>query len=86
MWLVPGRHTRPATDGDAWKLATSMGLSSEGDPSGAQIFSSVPPGTYTAVVRVKDFPGMVWTETFDVNAGMASPMRVAMPRGLLPLP
>src|SRR5207244_126733 len=76
--LAPGDGKRP--------LASSSGLGSEGDPSGAQTFNAVTPGVYTAVIRVKDFPGMVWTESFEVSSSMPSTLRMSMPRGLTPLP
>ncbi len=80
-WLVPGRVPRPSTDQDAWRLTNENGIASEGDPSGAHSFDSVPPGPYTALVRAKEVPGLVWTESFEVSASMPSPLRLVMPRG-----
>lgn len=84
-WLLPGRRARPASDAEASALAASAGIGSEGDPSGSHTFDSVSPGPYTALLRAKGVPGMVWTESFEVSQGMASPLRLFMPRGLQPL-
>jgi hypothetical protein len=84
VWLVPGRRTLPPMRSDAFELASS-GLPSEGDPGGAHTFASVPPGPYTAVVQPKLLPELMWAEALEVNPGMPSQLRLAMPRGLAPL-
>lgn len=85
VWLVPGRRTLPATLSEASAFAIGNGIASEGDPSGAHSFSSVAPGPYTAVVQVKEYRELMFAEAFEVNPGMASPLRLSMPRSLEPL-
>ncbi|MBK7857599.1 MAG: carboxypeptidase regulatory-like domain-containing protein [Archangiaceae bacterium] len=81
-WLVPGRVAVPSTVKGA-DAQLSGALESEEGPDGTHGFSSVSPGVYTAVIRLRDLP-MMWAESFEVHPGMASPLRLVMPRGLQP--